>query len=217
MLVERGVSWVRIPPRAVFSLKKEKAVLPLLACHVALSVSYILQYSGECTWTLYMYIHCKLNKHMLDFWHWGSVDKLTYLHHGICGKTKESDLLPEFNVHPAPLPRSTLVLPAPSLQLGDLLQQQVTAQEQPPTQTMITTRVAITHEKVGQLKRLSDLNPWSPAHTSMCMYMWPCMHKPTTWRKRRIPRTKGNSQRFYHDTHTFSIPYNAHNFGSQDK
>ena len=30
--LERGVSWVRIPPRAVFSLKKEKAVLGGLAC-----------------------------------------------------------------------------------------------------------------------------------------------------------------------------------------
>ena len=30
-----------------------------------------------------------------------------------------------------------------------------------------------------------------------------------TWCKSRIPRTKGNSQHFYHYTHTFSIPYNA--------
>ena len=41
------------------------------------------------------------------------------------------------------------------------------------------------------------------------------MHKPTTWRKSRICRTKENSQRFYHYTHTFSIPYNAHNFGME--
>ena len=41
------------------------------------------------------------------------------------------------------------------------------------------------------------------------------MHKPTTWRKSRICRTKDNSQRFYHYTHTFSIPYNAHNFGME--
>ena len=38
------------------------------------------------------------------------------------------------------------------------------------------------------------------------------MHKPTTWCKSRIPRTKENSQRFYH---TFSIPYNAHIFGME--
>ena len=30
--LERGVSWVRIPPRAVFSLKKEKAVLGVYLC-----------------------------------------------------------------------------------------------------------------------------------------------------------------------------------------
>ena len=41
------------------------------------------------------------------------------------------------------------------------------------------------------------------------------MHKPTTWRKSRICRTKENSQRFYHYTHAFSIPYNAHNFGME--
>ena len=27
--------------------------------------------------------------------------------------------------------------------------------------------------------------------------MWPCIHKPTTWCKSRIPRTKGNGQRFW--------------------
>ena len=30
--LERGVSWVGIPPRAVFSLKKEKAVLGVYLC-----------------------------------------------------------------------------------------------------------------------------------------------------------------------------------------
>ena len=41
------------------------------------------------------------------------------------------------------------------------------------------------------------------------------MHKPTTRRKSRIPRMKGNSQRFYHYTHTFSVSYNAYNFGME--
>ena len=45
------------------------------------------------------------------------------------------------------------------------------------------------------------------------------MHKPTTWRKSRIPGMKGNSQRLYHYTHTFSVyiygSYNAYNFGME--
>ena len=37
------------------------------------------------------------------------------------------------------------------------------------------------------------------------------MHKLTTRCKSTIPTMKENSERFYHYTHTFSIPYSAHN------
>ena len=40
--LERGVSWVRIPPRAVFTLKNEKAVLGVYIC--------LTLYTPTCRW-----------------------------------------------------------------------------------------------------------------------------------------------------------------------
>ena len=42
------MSWVRIPPRAVFSLKKEKAVLGVYIC---LALIYHVQYACSCKCT----------------------------------------------------------------------------------------------------------------------------------------------------------------------